>query len=116
VLRQSRRISGRQRIQLVLKDGERLKGRSLSMLRLENPANEKHCYAVVVSKKVHKLAVQRNRLRRQIFESIRTLQKEGVVPSGAPSDIVVLARKSLLNKDFTEIKTSMRQLFTTNND
>lgn len=115
VLRRNRRISGRQRIQLVLKEGDRLKGRSIVMLKKENekPLN---CYGVVVSKKVHKSAVKRNQLRRQIYESIRLLEKDGIVPSGPPSDIVLLARTSLLGKDFSEILSAVQHLFTQSND
>lgn len=115
MLRRNRRISGRQRIQLVLKEGDRLKGRSIVMLKKENekPLN---CYGVVVSKKVHKSAVKRNQLRRQIYESIRLLEKDGIVPSGPPSDIVLLARTSLLGKDFSEILSAVQHLFTQSND
>jgi len=115
VLRRSRRITGRQRIQLVLKEGDRLKGRSLVLLRHANNEDH-HCYGTVVSKKVHKSAVKRNRLRRQIYEAIRLLEKEGIVPSGPASDIVLLARTSLLGNDFATIKSAVKKLFTQSND
>lgn len=81
------------------------------MLKIANelPAN---CYGVVVSKKVHKSAVKRNRIRRRIYEAIRILEQEGIVPSGPASDIVLLARPPLLEKDFAEIKSAIQELFT----
>jgi ribonuclease P protein component len=115
VLRRNRRISGRQRIQSVLKEGDRLKGRSIVMLKKAND-KEWNCYGVVVSKKVHKSAVRRNRVRRRIYESIRLLEKDGLVPSDPPSDIVLLARSSILEKDFAEIQSALKQLFTQSND
>jgi ribonuclease P protein component len=81
------------------------------MLKHENGLPH-HCYGVVVSKKVHKTAVKRNRLRRQIYESIRLLEQEGIVPSEPASDIVLLARTSLLDQDFGAIKSAIQELFT----
>lgn len=85
------------------------------MLRRANEEGH-HCYGVVVSKKVHKSAVKRNRLRRQIYESIRILEKEGIVPSGASSDIVFLARASLLEQDYAAILNDVKKLLTPKND
>ncbi len=115
VLRGNKRISGRSRIESVMKEGDRLKGRSILMLRKENSLDS-HCFGVIVSKKVHKSAVKRNRLRRQIYEIIRILNKEGIVPKGPSSDIVLLARRALMGKDFSAIQKEIRILFTQSHD
>jgi len=81
------------------------------MLKIPNKLPQ-NCYGVVVSKKVHKSAAKRNRLRRQIYESIRILEQDGLVPSTPASDIVLLARPSLLEKDFTAIKSAVQELLT----
>lgn len=52
---------------------------------------EDYRLAVVVSKKVHKSAVKRNRIRRRIFEQVRRLRKEYDRP--IQQDIIITAFK-----------------------
>lgn len=84
------------------------------MLKKSNGLDN-HCFGIVVSKKIHKSAVKRNRLRRQLYEAIRILEKDAVVPNPPPSDIVLLARGPLLEMDFSEIMRAVRELFTPSN-
>lgn len=55
------------------------------MKYVENPKRKEYRLAVVVSKKVHKSAVVRNRIRRRIYEAVRL---EAVNMAGA-FDIVI---------------------------
>lgn len=49
-----------------------MRGRSLSLKYVANPRRSSYRAAVIVSKKVHKSAVVRNRIRRRVYEVIRT--------------------------------------------
>ena len=63
----------------------------------------------VVSKKIHKRAVKRNRMKRLMRESYRLLIKEGSV-SDKYISLIFVASSSLLNKDFNYIDNVMRKL------
>lgn len=62
----------------------------------------------VVSKKVHKRAVKRNRLKRLMRESYRILLKEGKVGNSQKFvSLVFVGSEKALNKTFSEIKSSI---------
>ncbi len=63
----------------------------------------------VVSKKFHKRAVKRNRIKRLMRESYRLLIKEDNVPSKYLS-LIFVASSKLLNKNFKEIDFAIRKL------
>jgi ribonuclease P protein component len=58
--------------------GSGVRGEFLSLKYLERPMNKQYRVAIVVSKKVSKSAVVRNRIRRRLYEILR--QHESVVP------------------------------------
>lgn len=65
----------------------------------------------VVSKKVHKRAVKRNRLKRLMRESYRILLKEGKVGNSQRfMSLVFVGTDRALGKNFTEIKTSISKM------
>lgn len=57
-------------------------------------------FRVIVSKKLHKEAVDRNKLRRQIYEIIRT--NEAKLPK--KHDIILIPKKQILKKGFETIQ------------
>ncbi len=63
----------------------------------------------VVSKKIHKRAVKRNRIKRLMRESYRLLLKENIC-SNKYISIVFTASTKLLDKNFQEIDNTMRKL------
>lgn len=56
-------------------------------------------YAVVTSSKLHKNAVVRNRLRRQIYSLLPQLRQ--------PADVILFPRPSMLNLSYEEISTQL---------
>ena len=76
-------------------------------LTFANNARSKQRFAVVVSKKVTKSAVARNRIRRRIFEIIRT-----ELPNfQAPIDhIFTVYTKEIKDIDSTELRALIRDL------
>ncbi len=65
----------------------------------------------VVSKKVHKRAVKRNRLKRLMRESYRILLKNGQVgDSQRFMSLVFVGTEKALEKSFQEIKSSIEKM------
>lgn len=65
----------------------------------------------VVSKKVHKRAVKRNRLKRLMRESYRILLKENNVGNSQKyMSLVFVGSENALRKNFSEIKSSIQKL------
>lgn len=63
----------------------------------------------VVSKKIHKRAVKRNRIKRLMRESYRLLIKEGAV-SDKYISLIFVASSKLLNMDYNGINDAVRKL------
>lgn len=65
----------------------------------------------VVSKKIHKRAVKRNRIKRLMRESVRLLIKNNELTTNSMS-LVFVASNRLLNKSFSEIDSIIKKLVT----
>ncbi|MNT15016.1 ribonuclease P [compost metagenome] len=65
------RFHGHGSLRYVYKNGEAIRSRLLTLKYVVNPHRGHSRFAVVISKKVLKSAVRRNRVRRRIFEVIR---------------------------------------------
>ena len=63
----------------------------------------------VVSKKTHKRAVKRNRLKRLMRESVRLIIKENFDFQNTQS-IIFLGKAQALNKSFKEIDFAIKEL------
>lgn len=64
--------------------------------------------AVTVGLKISKSAVQRNRLKRQLRETVRILLKEGALLSGYY--LLLVAQNNLLGKTYPEISQETKLL------
>ena len=65
----------------------------------------------VVSKKIHKRAVKRNRIKRLTREAYRTLSKSGEIQSAQGyQSLIFLAKEGALNKNYKEICLSVKNL------
>lgn len=74
--------------------------------------NKYHCetkFGFVVSKKIHKRAVKRNRIKRLMRESLRLYIKEFGVSNKFMSVIFVASTK-ILNKKFSDVDEIMKKL------
>ena len=76
------------------------------MVFADNSRNKQR-YAVVVSKKILKSAVGRNRIRRRSYEAIRALLPNVQKPVDC---IFIINSKDILNIDFKELRTLIRDL------
>ncbi len=68
-------------------------------------------FAFVVSKKIHKRAVVRNRIKRLMRESIRLILKENSIQNiNNYMSVICVAKPSSVNADFYQIDSSIKRL------
>ncbi len=78
------RFHGYGSLRFVYRNGKTVRGPLTAIKFTPNPKRNSYRLAVVVSKKVHKSAVVRNRIRRRLYEAVRQLEPQ----FKAPYDIV----------------------------
>jgi ribonuclease P protein component len=79
------RFHGHRGLRYVYQNGQTVRGPSFAIKSLVNPHRQSYRLAVVVSRKVEKSAVARNRLRRRLYEAVRTVE-DGI---DGPYDMVL---------------------------
>jgi len=74
MIRTIHRFHGHNSLNFVYRHGKTVRSGQISLKFCENTKRTTYRAAVVVSKKVHKSAVVRNRIRRRIYEIVRLKQ------------------------------------------
>ena len=101
------RFHGHGSLRYVYKNGQMVRGRLITMKYIQNPRRKTPRVAVVVSKKVMKRAVGRNRIRRRVYEVIRHELPE-LIPN---HDIVLLVFSSeVATLPHEELVATIKQL------
>ena len=90
----------------VKEKGRLFQGKLFSLLVAKRETPHPSRFAFIISTKVHKKAVKRNHARRLLSEAIRELLPQ--MKSGF--DGVFLAKKPLIEANFTQIKQEVRLL------
>jgi ribonuclease P protein component len=76
MISQKHRFHGQKGITRVYRQGMAVRGAQMTLKYLQNQRSTHFRVAVVVSRKVHKSAVVRNRIRRRLYEIIRELSPQ----------------------------------------
>jgi ribonuclease P protein component len=100
------RFHSRGGVRYTYQNGKTIRGSKASLVFAENQ-RKKQRYAVVVSKKVLKSAVGRNRIRRRVYEAIRLEQARIKSPVDC---IFVIYSKEVAIMDFMELRQLIRDL------
>src|SRR3990172_4182898 len=79
------RFAGQAGLRYVYRHGQTVRGPLFSINSVRNSRRATYRAAVVISRKVHKLAVVRNKIRRRLYEAIRVLEDD----IAGPYDIVL---------------------------
>ncbi len=122
MFQQENRLKKVRDFNLVLEHGRWVNGQFLDIKVLELAKNQKFFpkkenmesfrkqlrLAISVGIKIHKNAVVRNRVRRQIREVLRLLLKDGKIKNGYY--LLVVAKKNILDKVFAEISQETKVL------
>lgn len=99
------RFHGHGSLRFVYKNGDTIRGRLVSVRYIVNPRRNHSRVSVVVSKKVLKSAVGRNRIRRRLYEIMRA----HLPAIHRPYDIVLLVSSSdVATLPFVELETTVR--------
>lgn len=103
------RFHGHGSLRYVYKNGRAIRTHLITVKYVKN-AHRKHSrFAVVVSKKVHKSAVGRNRIRRRIYEVVR----QELPHITSPHDVVLLVFSSeVMTMPQDELVKLVQELFT----
>ena len=106
MLNKEYRFHSRGGVKYVYNHGKTIRRPELSLIFCEN-SRGKTRFAVVVSKKVMKTAVGRNRIRRRIYESIRlNLDKT----RKSRDYIFIVYSKTIINQPFLDLQKTIRSL------
>lgn len=103
----SYRFHGHNSLRYVYKNGEAVRSRILTIKYIRNTRRQKSRFAVVVSKKVHKAAVGRNRIRRRIYELIR--HEIDHIPQ-AYDVVVIVSSSELIDMNAEDLALQLSQL------
>jgi len=110
MLDRAHRFHGLGSLRFVYSRGQTVRGPLLALKYARNSRRTDWRAAVVVSRKVHKSAVVRNRIRRRIFEIIRTELKD----FSEPYDLVFIAYSDqLAGASPTDVRESMAHYLST---
>jgi ribonuclease P protein component len=103
------RFHGHGSLRYVYRNGQAIRSRLITVKFTVNPRRTKSRFAVVVSKKVHKSAVGRNRIRRRIYEVVRSELPEFT----KAHDVAIMVFSSeIIQLPAPELKDTLKQLFT----
>jgi ribonuclease P protein component len=107
MISRNNRFHGRASIQRLYKNGKMVRFGSLSMRFAPNSHRDQYRLAVVVSRKVSKSAVVRNRIRRRVYENVRILSTS----FDTPYDLVIVAYdESLAELPAEKLRTDVIKL------
>lgn len=100
------RFHSRGGVRYTYSHGKTIRGAMISLVHNDNAKGFTRC-AVVVSKKVERTAVGRNRIRRRIYEAIRLCLSEKYLKRDY---IFVVYSKDVLNMSFEDLKAAVVSL------
>ena len=108
MLENTHRFHGHGRLRYVYKNGNVIRSHLITIKTTKNKRRSHSRFAVVISKKVHKSAVGRNRMRRRIYEIIRA-----ELPKFDPAhDVAVMVFSSeVLFLESEELRKTITVLF-----
>ena len=95
------RFHGHAALKYVFTKGQQKRGKLFAIKYIENPRRKSPRVAVIISKKVFKHAVDRNRARRRVYEIARRSIKS-FAKNNAPIDIAI----SLYHPEINEISSA----------
>ena len=109
MLRASLRFHGHGSLKFLYKNAEAYRSRYMTVKVIANPHRISSRFSVVVSKKVHKSAVGRNRIRRRLYEVVR---QELPRLNGVYDVALIVTSGETLFADHTELQATIREAFT----
>ena len=106
MLTQKNRLKKRKDIENVFKKGKTIAGRLVFLKLLKNKLDFNR-FALIVSLKISKKAVVRNKIRRQL----RALIKDSLSDIKTGFDILIIAKPEIIDKNYQEIENDIEKIF-----
>ena len=108
MISRNNRFHGRASIQRLYKNGKLVRSASLCLRYATNSRRNKYRLAIVVSRKVSKSAVVRNRIRRRLYENVRILSTS----LSEPFDLlIVVYDEGIADRPPSELEQEVAKLF-----
>lgn len=101
------RFHGYGALKAVYRSGQTVRGQAVSLRYAVRDPRQSYRVAVVVSRKVHKSAVTRNRIRRRIYEIVRLM--EAAIPPGTDLVFTVFSDQ-LADMEAAKLQSAIRGL------
>lgn len=108
MIAQKYRFHGHGSLRYLYRRAEVIRTRTLTVRYIHNPRRKLPRFTVIVAKKVLKKAVDRNRMRRRVYEVIRELQPSVL---GSFDIAVTVFSAELLDVSYDELKRQIVQVF-----
>ncbi len=111
MLKKENRLKSNRAFQTTYRNNNCINDKSI-VLYIGQEKDDKNCptrVGFVVSKKIHKRAVVRNRIKRLMRESVRLKIKDGILNNNFKS-LIFIAKANLINKNFIEINKTIENL------
>ena len=80
MISRAHRFHGHNGLRYVYQQGNTVRGPNFALKSLLNPRRKQYRLAVVVSRKVEKSAVARNRIRRRLYAGVQTVEQDIIQP------------------------------------
>ena|SRR6185437_13868774 len=102
------RFHGHNSLRQVYRDGSIARGPVFAVKYMLNPRRRTYRTAVVVSRKIHKSAVARNRMRRRLYQAVAELD-QGITQ---PFDIVITVfQDNLMDISHKSLQAQLKKQF-----
>ena len=103
------RFHGHGSLRYLFKNGQAVRSRHITIKYIANSQRKHSRFSVVVSKKVHKSAVGRNRMRRRLYEILR----HEIPALSATYDVaLIITNSEVMAMEHTDLARSVTELFT----
>lgn len=102
------RFHGHGSLRFVYKNGRAIRTHLVTLKYTKNPRRNLPRFSVVVSKKVLKSAVGRNRIRRRLYETIRHNINDTIVPCDV---VLIVSSSEIISLPTDELSALINDLF-----
>lgn len=100
------RFHGYGSLRFVYRNGTTVRGPLFAVKSLPNPRRKSYRLAVVVSRKVHKSAVKRNRIRRRLYEIVRELEDS---IEGSPDIVITVFHDTVADEPAAKLRQQLKK-------
>ncbi len=106
VISTKHRFHGYGSLKFVYRNGQTVRGPLFAIKSVPNPKRRHYRFAVVVSRKVNKSAVLRNRIRRRLYETLRQMEDQ---VNGAQDIVLTVFQDGVLQEPQDKLRRELRK-------